>query len=41
VRTLGTFAGGLIATVVLGHLLVLRQEMNRPPSLEVTEPRPG
>jgi hypothetical protein len=34
VRTLGTFAGGLVAAVVLGHLLLLRREVNRTPPLE-------
>jgi len=41
VRTAGTFAGGLVATVVLGHLLVLRREIDRPAALEVAEPGAG
>jgi len=38
VKTLGTFAGGLVVAVVCGHLLLLRREVNRLPALEVLEP---
>ncbi|MDQ1394980.1 MAG: hypothetical protein QOG64_239 [Acidimicrobiaceae bacterium] len=34
VRTLGAFAGGLVAAVVLGHLLLLRREVKRGAPLE-------
>jgi hypothetical protein len=32
VKTLGTFAGGLIVTVILGHVLLLRREVNKGPA---------
>ena len=35
VHTLGAFAGGLVMTVIAGHLLLLRREVNRPSDLEV------
>jgi hypothetical protein len=34
VHTLGAFAGGLVVTVILGHLMLLRREVNRTPGLE-------
>ena len=38
VKTLGTFAGGLIVAVILGHLLLLRREVNQAAPLEEAPP---